>query len=36
MPNYYETIDENIFKLAYFLEGKANTNIYIYRFDTIG
>jgi len=35
MPKYYETIDENIFKLPYFLEGKTNTNIYIYRFDKI-
>lgn len=34
MPSYYETINENILKLAYYLQGVANTPIYIYRFDT--
>ena len=33
MPNYYETTDDNIFKLAYFLEGKTNAGCYLYRFD---
>lgn len=35
MPNYYETTDENIFKLAYFLEGKTNAGCYLYRFDRV-
>lgn len=35
MPGYFEKIDDNIFTLPYFLVGKANTNMYIYRFDTI-
>lgn len=35
MPNYFEAIDENIFKLAYFLEGKTNAGCYLYRFDKV-
>lgn len=34
MPGYYETIPDNIIKLAYYLEGKSNTKLYLYRFDT--
>lgn len=34
MPGYYETINDNILTLAYFLEGKTNTEIYLFRFDT--
>lgn len=36
MPTYYELVDDNIFTLPYFLAGKVNANMYIYRFDTIG
>lgn len=35
MPNYYESNNDNIFKLPYYLEGKSNNIIYLYRFDTI-
>lgn len=36
MPKYYELVDDNIFTLPYFLAGKVNADMYIYRFDTIG
>lgn len=36
MPGYYETMNDNILTLAYFLEGQTNNGIYLFRFDTEG
>lgn len=32
-PGYFETIDDNILKLAFLLETKTNALVYLYRFD---
>lgn len=33
MPGYYESLDQNIMKIPYFMEAKTNTQIYLIRCD---
>lgn len=33
MPAYYESLDQNIMKIPYFMEAKSNTLIYLVRCD---